>query len=685
MSTDLPLHRSGPESDTDPGLVVDQRYRQIKAIHRLATAVNQAATLDEIYAVAMDGLMTALPISRAAILAWGEDGRMHFRAWRGLSDRYRQVADGHSPWQREAKNPAPILMADPLDQALDPGLKAAIQAEGIHGLAFIPLLHQDRLLGKLMVYADVPGAIGPEVIELAQTLAGHVAFALGRKQAEEAHLAMEKRLQRMLQNLPVVLYEAEVPSPYGATWLSDNAEWVIGYPLGAMLMEPGLFERKVHPEDLPRVRETFERTRVEGSASVEYRWQKQDGSWVRFLDQMERIHLDSLGHLRIMGVLTDISEQRQLEEVQRESQRLEGLGLLAGGVAHDFNNLLTAMTGNLNLAQLKLPAHSPVHAHLGNLESLLERAGDLTRQMLAYSGRGKRHVAPVDLNRTVQEMTDLLRVSISRQARLLVRPAARLPAILADATQIHQVVMNLITNASEALGEQEGLITLTTSLEQVEANQLPLSPPSPPMEPGTYVALEVADTGCGLPPGSIGQIFEPFFSTKATGRGLGLSALLGILRSHQGGLRVTSRAQAGTTFTIYFPAQESVAEGVAASKACGRVLVVDDEPMILMNAQELIEGLGLEVLTARTGQEALERIHANPKGIALVVMDQIMPGLDGRSAARLIHQIDPDIPVILSSGFALESSELGEGVTGFLPKPYSLTQLRRELHRHGLA
>ncbi len=672
------------DGDTDPGLSAYRPYLQLKAIHRLATAVTRAATMDEIFEAAIQGLLTALPITRAAILTWGEDGRMHFRSWAGLSEQYRNVADGHSPWPREAIEPELILMPDPLQEPLAEDLKAVLRSEGIHGLAFIPLLYQGRLLGKLMLYADQPGDIHSDAVQLAQTLAGHVAFSLGRKQAEEEHRATERRLKRILHSLPVIFYDAEAPHPMAATWVSENVAEVTGYSAEELKTVPDLWDQILHSEDRPQLQKALEQTRGTGSAVVEYRLRRKDGAWIWLLDHMERVDLKPDGTLRIVGVLTDISDRKLQEESQREGQRLEGVGLLAGGIAHDFNNLLTAMTGSLNLAQMKLPSESPVHAHLGNLESILERASDLTRQMLAYSGRGKLHVAAVDLNRTVQEMTELLRVSISKQAQLLVMPSPRLPAILADATQIHQVVMNLITNASEAIGEREGTITLSTRVERLAEGQLPLAPPSPPMSPGSYVVLEVSDTGCGIPPEALARIFDPFFTTKATGRGLGLSALLGILRAHQGGVRVTSRPSGGTTVTIYFPSHDPGEPQVKATKRA-QILVVDDEPMILLNAAELMAGLGLDAVTAKNGREALEWIQGNPDGFALVLMDQIMPGVDGRTTARLIHQLDPGLPIILSSGFSLETSELGEGVAGFLPKPYSLAQLRKVLSQYGLA
>jgi PAS domain S-box-containing protein len=481
----------------------------------------------------------------------------------------------------------------------------------------------------------------------------------------------------------VILYDAEVPHPMAATWVCERAEGITGYTVEQLLSTPDLWAARLHPEDRVKLSGALELARETGSAVVEYRWQRKDGRWICLLDHIGRLEIKADGTLRIVGMALDISDRKLEEETQRESQKLEGIGLLAGGIAHDFNNLLTAMTGALNLAQMKLPPDNPVQSHLGNIEGILERTADLTRQMLAYSGRGKLHVAKVDLNRIVQEMTELLRVSVSTQAQLLVKPMPRLPQIMADATQIHQVVMNLITNASEAIGEREGTITLSTRVERLTAEQLPPTPPSPAVSPGTFVVLEVGDTGCGIPAETIPRIFDPFFSTKATGRGLGMSALLGILRAHLGAVRVASRPSGGTTITIYFPV-DAVPELPAVAAVRSQVLVVDDEPMILLNASELLEGMGLSALTARNGREALERIQANEHGFALVIMDQIMPGVDGRTTARLIHQLDPQLPILLSSGFALESSELGQGVAGFLPKPYSLAQLRRALSQFGL-
>ncbi len=279
------------DGDTDPGLVAHKPYLQLKAIHRLATAVTRAATLDEIFDAAIQGLVSALAITRAAILTWGEDGRMHFRASRNLSQGYMEAADGHSPWQRDVIEPEPILMADPLREPLGEALKAVIRSEGIHGLAFIPLLYKGRLLGKLMVYADHPGAIHPDAVQLAQTLAGHVAFALGRKQAEAEHRATEMRLTRMLRNLPVMLYDAETPSSHAATWVSENSESVTGYTLEQLKAVENLWAERLHPADAGLFSAAMERTRATGSAVVEYRWLRKDGTWVWFLDHMERAEI----------------------------------------------------------------------------------------------------------------------------------------------------------------------------------------------------------------------------------------------------------------------------------------------------------------------------------------------------------------------------------------------------------
>jgi signal transduction histidine kinase/CheY-like chemotaxis protein/ABC-type amino acid transport substrate-binding protein len=379
-------------------------------------------------------------------------------------------------------------------------------------------------------------------------------------------------------------------------------------------------------------------------------------------------------------------ERLELERQVQHAQKLESLGVLAGGIAHDFNNLLTAMLGHMNVAQLKLAPESPAIPHLESLERIIHRASDLTRQMLAYSGKGRFVVRPYDLNQVVREMTHLLEVSISKKIALRFHLAESLPPVQADAAQIQQVIMNLVTNASDAIGDREGTIRLATSLAELDRRYLDQLYQGQDLAPGSYVALEVSDTGCGMSQEVQGRIFEPFFTTKVTGRGLGLSATLGILKGHHAGIRIYSEAGRGTTFRLLFPACPTCSgeappqEAARTPRQIGTVLLVDDEQMIREAAGAALESLGLQVVTAVDGLDAVEVFTRQKDSIDLVLMDLTMPHMDGREAFQHLRRIRPDIPVILSSGYNEQESIqqfLGRGLAGFLQKPYTLQALER--------
>ncbi|MDP2875384.1 MAG: PAS domain S-box protein, partial [Holophaga sp.] len=386
------------------------------------------------------------------------------------------------------------------------------------------------------------------------------------------------------------------------------------------------------------------------------------------------------------GVFQDITERRQAEDVLRQTQKLESLGVLAGGIAHDFNNLLTAILGNLNLAQTRIPENSEIHPFLQNAENTVLRAADLTKQMLAYSGKGHFVVTVHNLNLVVQEMTRLLQVSIPKKTVLRFQFTQDVLSIEADAAQIHQVVMNLVTNASEAIGQEKGAITLATHLEVLQKGEIPSAIPGETLPPGTYAVLEIADTGCGMGPKMIERIFDPFFSTKASGRGLGLSATLGILRGHKAGIRIQSRESEGSTITLYFPmvqetsqVQETAKEKIPA-EFTGKALVVDDEPMVLEFTSQALETMKFHVTQAHDGLEAVEIFTKSPNFFDLVILDLTMPRMDGREALREIRRLRPNTPVILSSGYSdheFLKDAASEKDFLFLQKPYQLKDLKQ--------
>jgi hemerythrin-like metal-binding protein/PAS domain S-box-containing protein len=400
--------------------------------------------------------------------------------------------------------------------------------------------------------------------------------------------------------------------------------------------------------------------------------------------------LDAVGHCWGIGVIaTDITERKVAEQAHLQHQKLESIGLLAGGIAHDFNNLLGAMGGNLELARMELSPEAPALTYLQTTESLMARASSLVAQILAYAGKGKFQIQTLDLNRQVEEMTRLLRASLPRNATLRWEPAPALPSLEADSAQIQQVIMNLVLNAADAVAPGGGIITLRTGLETLSQEAIERTFQGQALRAGSHVWLEVADNGIGMSPQVKERIFDPFFTTKFTGRGLGLSAVQGILRSHQGGLRVDSREGEGTTFKLLFPVgpgpkgveiQESPACQVrfADYRGSGTVLVVDDEDALRAIAGSLLCRLGFKVLEARDGQEALEVFEANQDRIQLILMDLTMPRMDGEEAFRELRRAGARMPIILSSGFGPEEALQrfnGKGLAGFLQKPYRFQTL----------
>lgn len=375
----------------------------------------------------------------------------------------------------------------------------------------------------------------------------------------------------------------------------------------------------------------------------------------------------------------------QLEKQLLHAQKLESLGVLAGGIAHDFNNILMAIIGNADLALRKLPPESPVFTNLHEINNAAGRAADLAKQMLAYSGKGRFVVEAIDLNRLIDEMLHMLRVSISKMSVLRFNPVASIPAIEADATQIRQIIMNLVINASEAIGERSGVIAINTGWMECDRDYLRNNWVDDTIAEGTYVYLEIADTGCGMDDQTISKIFDPFFTTKFTGRGLGMAAVQGIVRGHKGSIRVYSEVGRGTTFKLLFPAsekplQQSPRDAVGDQwRGSGTALLVDDEETVRATGAKLLRELGFKVLTACDGREAMETFKANPD-ISFVLLDLTMPHMDGEKCFRELKALNPKVKVVLSSGYNEQDVTqrfVGKGLAGFIQKPYKLSELQK--------
>jgi len=372
-------------------------------------------------------------------------------------------------------------------------------------------------------------------------------------------------------------------------------------------------------------------------------------------------------------IARDITERKEFEEQLRQTQKLESLGVLAGGLAHDFNNLLTGIMGNASLAMEEAGDRDRTQSRLGEILHASERAALLIRQMLAYAGKGRFVVERLDLSAQVREIVPLLRTSIPKLVQLDLRLADNLPSVEADRSQLQQLIMNLAINGAEAVDGRPGVVTITTSTRWTDAEQ--------------QVLLEVADDGVGMTDEVKARIFDPFFTTKFTGRGLGLSAVMGIIRSHRGTISVNTSPGRGTTFTVVLPAAagdlpQAGAPAETELRGYGNILVVDDEELVRNMARFTLERYGYTVELANDGSEAVALFASRPDDFAAVLLDLTMPVMRGEDALRAIRQVRPSVPVVLSSGYteADAMSRFADAApAGFLQKPYTATALARRL------
>ncbi len=386
-------------------------------------------------------------------------------------------------------------------------------------------------------------------------------------------------------------------------------------------------------------------------------------------------------------LIEDLTQARQREEALRYGQKLESLGLLAGGIAHDFNNILTALLGNLDAAVEAMDERSPAMEHLLKAITVAERAGELSTQILVYSGKGAFTTKAVLLNQIVEEMTELLEVSRPPGIALRLQLAPDLPFIQADPIQMQQVVMNLVINATEAIetitneDNPEGSLTLTTSHRVYSDVELETAFSGQDLVPGPYVSLRVKDSGCGMDEETLSCIFDPFFTTKATGRGLGLSTLQGIVKAHRGGLWVNSKPGAGTTFNLLFPAAEAMPGLPSKSvdghyESEGTILLADDEEAIRTITALAFSKAGFEVLTAANGLEALKQFEANAGIIRCAFVDEVMPGMKGTELITAMRALKPGLRIVLCSGYSksgptgADSDDPAAAADAFLQKPY---------------
>ena len=470
-------------------------------------------------------------------------------------------------------------------------------------------------------------------------------------------------------------------------------------------MPPQSFEElardQVHPEDRPTV-ESLYKHHLEGKSfayDAEYRILNKYKKWI-WVEELGRVvSRDDEGNpIRIVGTFKDVTQRKlaleekdKLEAQMKHVQRLESLGVMAGGVAHDFNNFLATIMGNAELVLLDLPENSPLRTFVDHIRQASIRSTDLVRQLLNYSGKGQISVESCNLNNIIGDISDLVKASLSKKASIRYELYDKLPEIDADLAQIRQIIMNLIINASDSLGHLSGSIYVQTGKKPYDPAYFKIVPvQSEEAEKKSYVYINVTDTGIGMDSDTLNRIFEPFFSTKEAGRGLGLAAVVGIVKSHGGGIQIDSKPGRGTTFSIVFPVSEETDKALLIKEGeqfapcpndrSGIILIADDEPSLRELMEATLTRAGYTVIVAIDGEEAISKFSEHGPEIDLVIMDMSMPKMDGVDAMERLGEIDSTVPVILISGYSeIPKKWNGRPPAAFLNKPFPRALLLRKI------
>lgn len=516
-----------------------------------------------------------------------------------------------------------------------------------------------------------------------------------RIEREKALVNSEERFRGLANHAPVGIFRTDANG--GCVYVNQRWSQITGLKFASALGD-GWFSA-LHPEDIAGVAEHWQKlTDHDTEFSHDYRFLSPDKT-VSYVSG-QAIALYDANHTRVgfIGTVVDNTDRKSLEEARQlierkllDTQKLESLGLLAGGIAHDFNNLLTTIMGSASLASLELPSGSPIQEHLTRIDDGSVQAANLCKQLLAYSGKGRFIVKNLSLNQIIEESMHLLQISISKKAVLAYDLYDRIPAIEADPTQIRQILMNLVINASEAIGDASGVINISTGLTRVDQDYLSGTIVMDELPDGTYASLEVSDTGCGMSPEVVKKVFDPFFTTKFSGRGLGLAAVIGIVRGHNGAIKVYSESSRGTAFKLLFPIVPGEIDFLSQkpnepvlNQRQGCVLIVDDEESIRTMVAQMVQKLGFDLEMAPDGREAVEMFRKNPTKYEVVLMDLTMPHMNGELAFGKMRKINADIPIILMSGFNEEQASArfkGKGLSGFVEKPFSFSTLVELINR----
>jgi PAS domain S-box-containing protein len=669
-----------------------QRAEEQRALYEFTNRLYRADSLAAVYGAALDAIVSALRCSRASILRFDEHGVMRFVAWRGLSDRYRRAVEGHSPWSADESNPEPVCLADAAGADLPAPLKEIVAAEGIGALAFIPIVANGKLAGKFMAYYEAPHVFASDEADLALNLARQLGFAVERMQAEQARRAAEQELRALSERLESEVEKRTLErdriwnvsedllgvSNFEGYFISINPAWTRLLGWSEQEIRAMHVSELRHPDDAAHsMAGRHQLAQGIPTVRMENRLRHKDGSW-RWLSWTLTAE-NGLIYLAGRHVTVEKEAAAALEQAQRQaaqSQKMEALGQLTGGVAHDFNNLLMIVSGHAQRLQKRLSDPRDVRG-LEAIQIAANRGESLTRQLLSFSRGAPLNPTVLSPADTVNGIRDVLSGSLHVNIALAIDVAATVWPLRVDKSEIELALVNLVLNARDAMPEGG---RLTISAENVCLG------PADARDglTGEFVALRVADTGCGIPDEIVGKVFDPFFTTKAAekGTGLGLSQVYGFARRSGGTVAIASEVGRGTTISLYLPRSHGTVERPATEDSDQRlaageetILVVEDNDDVRAVAVSLLEQLGYRTVAVESAAAALARLSAGEIPDAIFT-DVVLPGdIDGLALARTVKQRWPDLPIVLTTGYA----KIFETEPEFpvLRKPYQIAALAR--------
>ena len=658
---------------------------------RLSATLARELNLSVIYASVVDALADIFGYDLVSLYIYQEK-ILRLQHQRGFTNVHQMLSINDGVIGRVIRTGEPAFIND---TSSDPDYISLRSEEKNHSEICVPLYNESKIVGAINVEHSQINAFTESDFQLLTMLSEHVSIAIARADLYSKVINNEKRFRALIEHNPATITLVDKLGNQISTETSTPD----------LLHDNILNTKNIHPNDASKVRETF-RALLKGSGrskTIAYRIMDENG----LIHWVERTFTNLLHEPAVQAIVInsrDITKRKQAEEAFQQAQKLESLGVLAGGIAHDFNNLLVAMMGQISLAQLKGEKESPAQPHLQKAYTATERASSLTRQLLAYSGQGQFQIESINLNQLITDNMHLFSVGLPKTIILASDLCEHLPLVKVDIGQMQQVIMNLIINGAEAISDGIGTVTISTNITEIDKRQsqswtafgiAPL--------PGSYVTLSVDDDGVGMDEETLSKIFDPFFTTKFTGRGLGLAAVQGIIRGHNGGLTVHSVPNEGSRFDLLFPVDAGAGEQLqekllkessfpyeidaeksrlnqhdSTQSMDGLILVVDDEAPVRDTLVDILSSESLNVVTAVNAQNAIQILQNQKEAINLIILDLSMPGITVAEAITQFRQIAPALPIMVSSGYSESEvhQRLGKlNVAGFLQKPYNVDKL----------